>query len=107
VNDDLTTLYGDVLRRLELARQRVRSLVSSEPVKAALDTRLDRLELRAQVDLTRASRRLDALLEELASGVAPSLVDEDEDEAADELAAEDGETEAADTDTDAPQPPDR
>ncbi|MDQ1438093.1 MAG: hypothetical protein QOK43_1722 [Acidimicrobiaceae bacterium] len=65
---DAATLYDDVLRRLDLARDRVRSLPASDEVKVALRARVERLADRAKADLTRASRRVDSLLEELASG---------------------------------------
>jgi hypothetical protein len=81
---EAATLYEDVLHRLDVVRAHVHSLPASAEVKAALRARTERLAERAKVDLTRASRRVDILLEELASGVPPSGDDADEEDGDDE-----------------------
>jgi hypothetical protein len=65
VSARLTTLYADVLRRLDLAVDLVERLDASDDVKQALHERLDRYRRAAKSDLTRTSRRLDDLLDEL------------------------------------------
>lgn len=59
------TLYDDVRRRLALARAHIDDLEASDEVRAALHERLTRYQSAARSDLTRASRSVDRLLEEL------------------------------------------
>jgi hypothetical protein len=59
------TLYEDVQQRLAIAAQRVDELDASDEVKTALRERLRGLQQAAKSDLTRTSRRVDELLEEL------------------------------------------
>lgn len=69
------TLYDDVRRRLALAGTLIDAIEASEEVRAALHERLTRYQSAARTDLTRTSRSVDRLLEEL--GVATPVLHTD------------------------------
>jgi hypothetical protein len=66
------SLYDDVRQRLAVASERVEELDASDEVKAALRERLRALANAARSDLTRTSRRVDDLLDELRAPAAPA-----------------------------------
>lgn len=63
------TLYDDVQRRLAVATRLVEDLDASDEMKAALRERLQHHRWAAKSDLTRTSRRVDDLVEELRAGM--------------------------------------
>jgi len=71
MTEGTTTLYDTVQRRLQEARGRIDALDASDDVKRIARRQLDRLDRASRIDLTIASREVEAFHASLDAGDIP------------------------------------